>query len=211
MARPIRICIPETPLHVVQRGNNRQACFHHRNDYIRYLGYLDKASRRYDVRVHAYALMTNHVHLLITPGTEDGASRMMQSLGSSYVRAFNRIYDRSGTLWEGRFRSFPVAEERYLFACYRYIEMNPVLAGIVASPDDYPWSSFRANAMESPNAILQPRREWTSLGKSRKERCAAYRHFFDTVLDTEVIAEIRASLMTGSELGSEQCSDPKLD
>jgi len=111
--------------------------------------------------------MTNHVHLLMTPGHKDSASKMMQNLGRCYVLAFNRIHERTGTLWEGRFRSYPVATENYLFACYRYIELNPVRAGMVESPEEYPWSSFRTNALGAPNAIVQPSAEWIGLGQYR--------------------------------------------
>ena len=183
----------------MQRGNNRQNCFRERSDYLRYLGYLANSARRYEVEIHAYVLMANHVHLLFTPSTENGASRMMQNLGRSYVRAFNEAYDRTGTLWEGRFRSYPVPTERYLFACYRYIELNPVKAGIVKSPDDYPWSSFRTNALGATNVIITPRQEWIDLGGTAGERCDAYRRMFKTALDECVLAEIEASIKSGSE------------
>ena len=203
MARPTRICVPGIPLHIVQRGNDRQRCFRRRSDYVRYLGILAGSAERYDMEIHAYVLMTNHVHLLATPGQPQSASRMMQAIGSSYVRTFNRIHDRTGTLWEGRFRSSTVTDEHYLFACYRYIELNPVRAGIVRDPDDYPWSSFRANALGSSNAVIHPRPEWNALGEDRRQRCAAYRGLFETEVGEEIMGEIRTSLRTGSELGSE--------
>ena len=167
MPKPPRICIPGIPLHIVQRGNDRQDCFRQRGDYLRYLGFLAKSAQKYEARVHAYVLMTNHVHLLMTPGHKDSASKMMQNLGRCYVLAFNRIHERTGTLWEGRFRSYPVATENYLFACYRYIELNPVRAGMVESPEEYPWSSFRTNALGAPNAIVPPSAEWIGLGQYR--------------------------------------------
>ena len=203
MPRPARICVPGIPLHIVQRGNDRQNCFRQRGDYLRYLGCLARSAEQYDAQVHAFVLMTNHVHLLVTPSHNYSASRMMQNLGRSYVLAFNRIHERTGTLWEGRFRSFPVTTENYLFACYRYIELNPVRAGITKSPDEYPWSSYRTNALGAPNAVVQPREEWTDLGHTAKERCERYRQLFNTVLDEYVIAEIRASIKSGSEPGSD--------
>jgi len=203
MPRPTRICVPGIPLHIVQRGNDRQECFRQRGDFLRYLGDLAKSAKQYEAQVHAYVLMTNHVHLLMTPGQDYSASKMMQHLGRRYVQAFNRIHERTGTLWEGRFRSFPVTTERYLFACYRYIELNPVWAGIARSPDEYPWSSYRTNALGSPNAIVQPRKEWLDLGHTTKERCQCYQQLFQTELDESVLAEIRASIKSGSEPGSD--------
>ena len=203
MPRPARICVPGIPLHIVQRGHNRQKCFRKRADYLRYLGYLANSAKRYEIQVHAYALMTNHIHILITPGHNLSASRFMQYLGRCYVQAFNRIYERSGTLWEGRFRSFPVGTENYLFACYRYIELNSVLAGIVDSPDQYPWSSYRTNALGAPNIIIQPREEWLGLGQTKDVRCARYQHLFSTPLEESELAEIRASIKSGSEPGSD--------
>ena len=203
MPRPARICIPGIPLHIVQRGNDRQRCFRQRGDYLRYLGFLNKSAQKYDAQVHAYVLMTNHVHLLMTPGHKHSASRMMQNLGRCYVQAFNRIHGRTGTLWEGRFRSFPIATVKYLFAVYQYIELNPVRARIAKSPDEYPWSSYRTNALGAPNAIVQPREEWLGLGQTEEERCERYRQLFNTALDESVIAEIRASIKSGSEPGSD--------
>ena len=191
MSRPLRICVPGIPLHVVQRGNNRQPCFLHHGDYRRYLRLIGKSADRYDVQIHAYVLMTNHVHLLITPGRSESASKLMQSLGSSYVRCFNRIHGRTGTLWEGRFRSFPIESEFYLFACYRYIELNPVRAGMVHAPEDYPWTSYHANALGAENALITPREEWTDLGRTDTERTDSYRMLFDTPMDDETITQLR--------------------
>jgi putative transposase len=203
MPRPARICVPGIPLHIVQRGHNRQKCFRKRSDYLRYLGFLAESAKQYEAQVHAYVLMTNHVHLLVTPCQDYSASRMMQHLGRRYVQAFNRVYERTGTLWEGRFRSFPVSTEGYLFACYRYIELNPVRAGITESPDEYPWSSYRTNALGAPNAVVQPREEWLDLGQTATERCEHYQQLFNTALDEGMIAEIRASIRSGSEPGSD--------
>lgn len=199
MPRPARICVPGIPLHIVQRGNDRQKCFRQRADYLRYLGCLTKSAKKYEAQIHAYVLMTNHVHLLMTPAHDFSASRMMQNLGSSYVLAFNRTYERTGTLWEGRFRSFPVTTENYLFACYRYIELNPVRAGITKLPQEYPWSSFRTNALGAPNAVVQPRKEWLDLGHTTDERCRNYQQLFQTGLEEFELAEIRASIKSGSE------------
>jgi len=197
MPRPARICVPGIPLHIVQRGNDRQECFRQRGDYLRYLGCLAKSAKQYDARVHAYVLMTNHVHLLITPSHDYSASRMMQNLGRSYVLAFNRIHGRTGTLWEGRFRSFPVTTENYLFACYRYIELNPVWAGIAKSPEEYPWTqSYSPERSGSAWAI--PRRSdasaisdcsiqcWTSACLPRSGRVSNQGQSRALTLDREI-------------------------
>ena len=147
MARLQRIVVPGQALHIVQRGNNRQAVFFAEEDYLFYLDSLGRAAENTGCQIHAYVLMSNHVHLLVTPQSEEGPSRLMQSVGRSYVRYVNAAYRRSGTLWEGRFKSALIDSERYLLVCSRYIELNPVRARMVERPDDYRWSSYRANAL----------------------------------------------------------------
>ena len=178
MPRLPRISLPGVPMHVVQRGINRRPCFRDHKDFLAYLDALGDSSGRYQVDVHAYVLMTNHVHLLVTPGTPDGASRMMQQLGRRYVQYFNRAHNRTGTLWEGRFKSSLILSDRYLLACYRYIELNPVRAGIVSSADHYPWSSFRANGLGHMNPLLRPHSLWLELGISAEARRSAYLRLF---------------------------------
>lgn len=156
MARLPRICPPGIPQHIIQRGNNRQVCFASEEDFAAYAHWLEQYSREYQVAIHAWVFMTNHVHLLVTPEREDSVSRMMQTLGRHYVRYFNYSYKRSGTLWEGRFKSCLVEEENYLLICQRYIELNPVRAGMVGSPADYSWSSYRANGLSKPAKLLTP-------------------------------------------------------
>lgn len=131
-------------LHLIQRGNNRQACFFANDDYRCHLDWLAESAVRTDCAIHAYVLMTNHVHLLVTPTVADSAGQLMKRLGQRYVQRVNRLYRRSGTLWEGRYRSSLVQDETYALACHRYIELNPVRAGMVDHPRDYPWSSYRA-------------------------------------------------------------------
>ena len=147
MARLPRISPVGIPVHLIQRGNNRQACFVCDEDHGAYAGWLKKYARKYSVEIHAWVMMTNHVHLLCTPRTEGGVSRMMQSLGRRYVQYFNFEYHRSGTLWEGRFKSCLVQEERYLLEVYKYIELNPVRAEMVADPGEYRWSSYQVNGL----------------------------------------------------------------
>ncbi len=147
MARRPRMVIPGQPLHIVQRGNNRQAVFFAEQDYLTYLECLRDAAFQQGCWVHAYVLMTNHVHLLLTPTQETNLSRCIQAVGRKYVRYINGHYRRSGTLWEGRFKSAMIDSAQYLLACYRYIELNPVRANMVEHPQHYRWSSFHANAM----------------------------------------------------------------
>ena len=156
MARLPRFSLTGVPQHVIQRGNNRQACFAADEDYRFYLDCLRDASQRYRCAIHAYVLMTNHVHLLVTPGETGAISRFMQHVGRRYVQHFNFLYQRSGTLWEGRYKSSLVDAENYLLTCYRYIEMNPVRAAMVREPVEYRWSSHRANALGHPDSVLTP-------------------------------------------------------
>lgn len=160
------------PLHIIQRGNNRRACFYAEEDYRFYLDCLADDAAASGCAIHAYMLMTNHVHLLVTPNRAEGAGRMMKRLGQRYVQYVNRTYRRSGTLWEGRFRSCLVQEKAYLLACARYIELNPVRAGMVQRPGDYRWSSYRANARGERDTLVVPHPLYLAL-ESRTETCQA--------------------------------------
>ncbi|MGH8029050.1 MAG: transposase [Arenimonas sp.] len=147
MPRGRRIDAADVPQHIIQRGNDRQACFFREGDYTYYLQALLEACMAQGCRLHAYVLMTNHVHLLMTPEHCGAVARTMQSVGRRYVRHINDTLTRSGTLWEGRYKSSLVDSEQYLLACQRYIELNPVRAGMVAEPGEYRWSSFKRNAL----------------------------------------------------------------
>ena len=204
MPRRARIQLDNTPVHLIQRGNNRAACFFAPDDYNFYLNHLADACREESVQLHAYVLMTNHVHLLMTPQSGDGPSRVMKRLGQRYVQYINRTYHRSGTLWEGRFRSCLVGEEAYLLACYRYIKLNPVRAAMVAHPGDYPWSSYRANAQGEPNAQIASHPVFRALGTDDSQRQAVYRELFREQLDAGLVDEIRASTKGGYVLGGER-------
>ena len=177
MARRPRISPPGITLHLVQRGNNRSATFFEDQDYREYLRLLQLAARRWESRVHAYALMTNHVHLLVTPMIPGGVSKLLQYVGSQYVTWLNRRLERSGTLWEGRFRSSPIESDRYCLACYRYIELNPVRAGLVRHPEDYRWSSYRANACGRASSLVAAHPTFLSLGETSADRRRRYRRF----------------------------------
>lgn len=184
MPRRPRSISPGCPVHVLQRGVNRRSTFRQAKDFRSYLAALLETSAKYGVSIHAYVLMTNHVHVLANPEREDSISRMMQQLGRKYVRYFNNEHGRTGTLWEGRFRSSVIGTDRYLFACYRYIEMNPVRAGMVQAPGNYRWSSYHANALSKPDALVKPSNLWLALGKTTEERGRRYQRIFgDVVFD----------------------------
>jgi putative transposase len=194
--------VPGIPQHVTQRGNNRQTCFFNNADYALYLKLLTKACRRHDCAVHAYALMTNHVHLLITPKFAEGVSLVMRDLGRDYVREVNKVYDRTGTLWEGRFKSSLVDEEAYCIACYRYIELNPVRARLVTLPNQYPWSSFKVNALGSQSDLITPHQCWMALGRWDHERRRSYLALFDEALTEAEMYAIRYGVRKGIPTGS---------
>lgn len=201
MPRKPRMYLPGIPCHVIQRGNNRDATFFTGDDYRFYIECLREGSERYGVAVHAYVLMTNHVHLLMTPERADSVSRLMQSIGRRYVQYVNRTYRRTGTLWESRHKASLVQRERYLLACYRYIELNPVRAGMVEHPAEYPWSSFAANAQRGGTRLIQPHGEYLALGETPEARRAAYRELFRNELDGPDVAAIRNAARFSMPMG----------
>jgi putative transposase len=204
MARLPRIIVPGQPQHVIQRGNNRAATFFTSDDYRYYLDCLAAACERYGGDLHAYVLMTNHVHLLITPQRADSLARILQHLGRRYVRYFNRTHGRTGTLWEGRYKATLIDSARYLLVCYRYIELNPVRAGIVSRPEDYPWSSYRAHSGAEPDPLLQDHFIYHALGSTPDERHTAYRALFSTQLDVSTLDAIRRATQSGEVLGGDR-------
>lgn len=202
MPRTKRLDLPEVTQHVVQRGNDRQACFFRPVDYVRYLQDLREAGLKFGCRIHAYALMTNHVHLLVTPPAAGAVSRMMQTVGRRYVRYINDAIGRTGTLWEGRYKSSLVDSERYVLACYRYIELNPVRAGMVAEPTDYPWSSYGCNARGQDDPLLTPHPVYLQIAGEIEERRALYRELVSQALADEDIDAIRQYVQRQRALGS---------
>jgi putative transposase len=191
MGRLPRIYLPGLPVHVIQRGNNRGDVFRAEGDFQRFLQLLALTARRFEIDLHAYVLMTNHFHLLATPVSQRHLGRMMQSLGIRYVQFFNAKYSRTGTLWEGRYKSTLVDSESYFLACSRYIELNPVRAGLVKRPNDYRWSSFRGNALGERDDLLRSHEVFLRLGESAQERLSAYRALFDEELQASVLCTIR--------------------
>ena len=187
MARLARFNEPDIPQHVIQRGNNRQVCFFDSADYPVYLDKLKLYANKYKVDIHAYVLMTNHVHLLATPRETNSLSLMMQSLGRYYVRYINQTYQRTGTLWEGRFKSTIIDSDRYYFQVSRYIELNPVRANMVTDPALYPWSSYQENALDKIIQLITPHPLYIELGATPDIRKQVYRGLFKEQLEQTII------------------------
>jgi putative transposase len=203
MPRHARLMLPDVPVHVIQRGNNRTACFFSDRDYACYLFNLEKLAGRFGCAVHAWCLMTNHVHLLITPDSVEGCGLLMKDLGQRYVQYINKTQSRTGTLWEGRFRSSLVQTEAYVLACYRYIELNPVRAGMVAHPRDYQWSSYLSNSEGLRSGIIDSHPEYLRLGANESDRRSAYRGLFEEQLNAALVNDIRRATNGGFALGGE--------
>jgi putative transposase len=205
MTRRPRLVLSAVPLHIIQRGNNRAPCFACETDYLVYLALARQYAAEAACQIHAYVLMTNHVHLLLSSESTTGPSVLMRRLGQHYVQYFNRNHGRTGTLWEGRFRSCLVESERYLLICQRYIELNPVRAGMVAEPGQYLWSSYRANALGVDDSLLTPHLIYTGLGKHGGERHAAYRSLFMEALPDDMLARIRRASNSNTAFGARFC------
>ncbi|MEG1968927.1 MAG: transposase [Burkholderiaceae bacterium] len=204
MARLPRLSLAGLPHHVIQRGNDRQLIFRDAEDHVRYLQCLRDTASEQGVAIHAYVLMPNHVHLLATPATDDALARVMQSLGRRYVRWFNDRHGRTGTLWEGRFRSAPIEAERYLLACSRYIEMNPVRAGLAAEPASYPWSSHAHHIGRRIDLLVTDHSVYWGLGNTPFDRQAQYRSMFELdSSDAGFMDRLRDGTNRGWALGSD--------
>lgn len=196
--------LPNIPVHLIQRGNNRQACFVGHEDYRCYLEWLKEYADQTGCHIHAYVLMTNHVHLLLTADRLDSVGQLMKALGQRYVQYFNRAYRRSGTLWEGRFRSCLIQDELYLLSCMRYIELNPVRAGMVAHPGDYPWSSYGINAQGESSRLVKPHELYGRLAKDIHSRQVAYRELFRNELEPGLVDQIRQTTNGNVVLGNDR-------
>jgi len=207
MPRRARLDLPHLPVHVIQRGNNRQATFFTDADYQFYMQCLGEAAKRYGCRVHAYVLMTNHVHLLASGDEQYAISRMMQHVGRRFVQYINKTYRRSGTLWEGRFKASLVDAENYFLRCARYIDCNPVRANMVAAPGEYRWSSHRTLAMGARDGLVTLHDQYLRLGQSAMERQTAYCGLFATEMDQVDLEQIRGATARGWPLGSERFKD----
>ena len=207
MPRKPRFNLVGLPQHVIQRGNNREPCFFSDQDYRRYLEALEEVAGKYDCRIHSYVLMTNHVHMLITPMVDHGISQMMQALGRRYVSYVNKTYRRTGTLWEGRYKSCLIDSDRYLLTCMRYIELNPVRANMVSHPGEYLWSSYRINAQGEESSLIEQHPLYLELGSTLEARNVAYRELFRDHMSAEALHEIRDALNHELVLGRSYFKD----
>ena len=204
MPRLQRITPKDIPVHIIQRGNNRQVCFGSNENHAAYADWLKEYSEKYRVDVHAWVMMTNHVHLLCTPRLDGAISSLMQALGRRYVRYFNCEYNRSGTLWEGRYKSCLIQSKAYLLEVYRYIELNPVRAEMVADPGDYRWSSYQINGLGKTSGLCTPHPEYLKLGKTEKERAENYRALFTPGFDEHLLDQIRSATNKGLVIGNKR-------
>jgi putative transposase len=204
MPRRARIRLPNVPVHVVQRAINKAPCFFRNDDRRFYLDQLEELAGLFECAVHAYVLMSNHIHLLVTPEREPSLSLLMKHLNQRYVQRLNRIYRRTGALWEGRYRGSFVDREFYLLCCYRYIELNPVRAGMVRHPRNYPWSSYRINAEGMHSPLIEPHPVFQALADDATERREAYRRLFDSELEPRLVDEIRTRTNGNFAIGNDE-------
>jgi putative transposase len=202
MARTARLVIPELSVHIVQRGHDGQACFFQATDYLFYLDLLREFSLLASCSVHAYCLMTNHVHLFITPHAANSCAQLMKNVGQRYVQRVNARRSRSGTLWEGRFYSCLVPTERYAVACYRYVECNPVKPGMVAKAADYRWSSYAANAGTTSDSLITPHAAYLALAEDPARRIDVYKALCEQPLPQQLVAELRRATRRGQAAGT---------
>ncbi len=210
MPRKPRFFIPGVPVHIVQRGHSREPVFFEVADHQAYLHWLKEGAKRYSVDVHAYVLMSNHIHLLVTEHNAQSITRMMQYLGRYYVQYINHNYDTSGSIWEGRYKASLVHDEEYLLTCMRYIELNPVRANMVRSPAHYRWSSYPYNGQGKGDALITPHSMYKALGKTKPTRLRAYKELFKNHLDKSVLDGIRSACQTGTPLGND-CFRQKIE
>ena len=203
MPRRARVALGGVPWHIIQRGNNRGICFFDDDSRLQFLEILAEQALRWGCQLHAWVLMTNHFHLLLTPEHAGGPAGLMKHLGQRHVQSTNRRFGRTGSLWEGRYRSALAQDGAYVLNCYRYIELNPVRAGIVDHPGDFPWSSFQPNAHGLPSSMLTPHPDYLALGESVAERLRHYRALVAAGLEEHQVAAIRASTNGNFVLGRE--------
>ena len=205
MPRPLRILLPNTPHHVVQRGHNRQSVFASGDDYNYYRENLIHFKKEFDCRIYAYCLMTNHAHIVIDPGEiPESLSLLMKRVAGRQTRYVNKLEGRSGSLWEGRFKSSIISTTEYLPACCRYIDLNPVRAGMVASPGEYKWSSYACKAEGKKDPVVDFDESYLSLGTNKSGRQEAYRQYVRDTIPEDEIKQIREALQRGQLTGSER-------
>ena len=208
MPRYPRLFLPDMPLHVVQRGHDRQPVFVQSADYQYYLDNLREAKDALSIQVNGYCLMTNHVHLIVTPQAEtENISKLMRLLAARQTRYVNKLEGRTGTLWEGRFKASLIDTTTYLLACCRYVDLNPVRAAMVASPDEYSWSSYRSHAGISDDQLSDPSCAYRALGNSDAERIQAYRAFVAMDSDESELTTFRTAVQRNQPTGSKRFCD----
>ena len=204
MARLSRIVIPNQPLHIIHRGNNRQDILESEDDMVRIKEDIELSLSKSNCNLHAYVIMTNHLHLLITPKNKEQLAKFMQSMANRYVRYFNAKHQRTGTIWEGRFKSCLVDSDHYLFTLYKYIEMNPIKASMVKDIADYEWTSYRHNALNQTDSLITEHKLYKDLGTSAKQRCESYREMSDALNITTQESKITEATMRGEVYGSKE-------
>lgn len=207
MPRRPRIHLPGVPQHVMQRGVDRQPVFFCDADYLFFLALLDEYAAKRFVLIHSYCLMTNHFHLLVSSPTGEALSSLMQDIGRRYVQYINQTYQRTGGLWQGRYKSSHVQSEVYLLACMRYVELNPVRAGMVQAAGDYRWSSYRANAFGEENHLISPHDEYIALGRGPEERTQTYQALFVTEADDHAYSLLRTATQQGVVAGESRFAE----
>lgn len=207
MPRQPRYFVPSIPQHVLTRGVDRQPTFFQVEDFELYISALREAAATYCCAIHAYVLMTNHVHLLITPSSDHALPKLMQAMGRTYVQRLNRLYARTGALWEDRYRASPVQDATYLLSCYRYIELNPVRAGLVNGPHEYAFSSYACNALGKPDPLVTPHPMYMNLGSDREHRLTSYRRLFEDRLDANTLKQLRDTTDACLLLGNDHFKD----
>lgn len=207
MPRQPRYFVPGIPQHVLTRGVDRNAVFFTSGDRELYLSSLGEAAENYGCAVHAYVLMTNHVHLLMTPERRNSIPLVMQAMGRLYVQRLNKRYQRTGTLWEGRYKASLVQDDRYLFACQRYIELNPVRAGLVSAPDEYSWSSYGCNALGKGDSLVTPHHLYNDLDTEPLRRQHAYRNLFVDVISAKELSVMRDTTNACLIMGNDRFKD----
>ncbi|CUB04557.1 transposase [Marinomonas fungiae] len=200
MPRRPRTFLPNVPVHIVQRGASHEAVFFDDEDYKAYAGWMKEAAQTYDIAIHAFVLMTNHIHILLTAQNPENVGKFMQHIGRRYVPFINHKYGRSGSLWEGRYKSNLVQSERYFLAVMRYIELNPVRASMVEQAAQYRWSSFRHNSGLKPLSFITPHPIFTALGSNIESRNQYYLSMFEHKQNTQEINTIRNAWQRGRPL-----------
>jgi putative transposase len=203
MARLPRLVVPNQPLHIIHRGNNRQDIFNTEDDMLRIKEDIAHSLEKSGCSLHAYVIMTNHLHLLITPESKELLAVFMQAMANRYVRYYNALHKRTGTLWEGRYKSCLVDSDSYLFTLYKYIEMNPVKANMVTDPSDYKWSSYSYNALADDDKLITPHSLYKAMGNTPEIRCKHYKELFDRLDISQQQDKITRATIAGEAYGSE--------